>query len=165
MNAMRAITVLSAALVGAFLLTGVVDKLMHWDLFVIALARNPLIPELVAGAVAGATVALEAAVAVALLMPSTRRAGLALGMLLFGFFTVVIAVLLWLAPDAHCGCSFVAGFDRPTVRHCVLNALIALLCGYLFGTGYRPSPTTTGMRKPGAAGTTPSTTSLQRSAP
>lgn len=165
MKAMHAITVLSAALVGAFLLTGVADKLLHWDLFVIALARNPLIPEALAGAVAGGAVALEAAVAVALLKPSVRRTGLLLGMFLFSFFTAVIAVLLWLAPDAHCGCSFVAGFDRPTVRHLALNALIALLCGYLFGTGHRPSPTNTGMRVPGAAGTTPSTTSLPRSTP
>ena len=165
MKAMHAITALSAVLVGAFLLTGVVDKLIHWDLFVIALAKNPLIPEPLAGGVAGGTVALEAAIAVTLLMPSTRRTGLLLGMALFCFFTAVIAVLLWLAPDAHCGCSFVTGFDRPTVRHGVLNGLIALLCGYLFGTGPRPSPTTTGMRVPGAAGTTPSTTSLQRSAP
>ncbi|CAG1770411.1 hypothetical protein BAC2_01025 [uncultured bacterium] len=165
MRAMKAITFLSAALVGALLCAGVADKLMHWELFVIALARNPLIPEALAGAVAGGTIALEAAVAAVLFVPSTRRTGLLLGALLFGSFAVIIALLLWLAPAAHCGCSFIAGFDRPTVPHLLLNVLIALLCGYLFATGHRPSPTITGMRVPGAAATTSSTTSLQRSAP
>ena len=162
---MKVITGISAALISAFLFVGVADKLMHWDMFVFALGKNPLVPALLAGAVAGGVIAIEAVVACALLPPATRRTGLLLGMVLFGLFSVVIALLLWLAPASQCGCSFIAGFDKPTVRHLLLNLLIALLCGYLFGTSDRRSPTINGLRMPGAATTTPPTTSHQRSVP
>jgi hypothetical protein len=162
---MKAITGVSAVLISAFLFVGVGDKLMHWDMFVFALGKNPLIPSILSGAVGGGVIAIEAAVACALLPPSTRRTGLLLGMFLFGFFSIVVALLLWLAPASQCGCSFAAGFDKPTARHLLLNVLIALLCGYLFGTAHRRSPTLNGARVPGAATTTPPTTSHQRSVP
>ena len=162
---MRSITFISAALIGAFLLAGVADKLMHWDMFVFALGKNPLIPVALTGAVAGGVVALEAVVASALLVRATRRSGLFLGMLLFAFFSIVVALLLWLAPASHCGCSFIAGFDKPTMQHLLLNVLIALLCGYLFVITSRCSPTNNGMRMPGAALPTPPSTSHSRSVP
>jgi hypothetical protein len=162
---MKAITLISAVLISAFLLTGVADKLLHWDMFVFTLGKNPLIPVRLSGAIAGGVIALETAVAVALLPAATRSMGLILATVLFGVFSVVVALLLWLAPASQCGCSYVAGFDTPSVRHLCLNVLIAFLCGYLRSIGFRRSPTITGVRTPGAAITTPSSISHQRSEP
>jgi hypothetical protein len=162
---MNAITFVASVVVSLFLVFGVADRVMHWPLFVLALSRNPLIPTMLSGAVAGGVLAVETAVALLLLAGRTRRRGLILAMVLFGFFTCVVALLLWLAPAEQCGCSFMSGFDTPTLRHLLLNLLIALLCGYLASTGYRVSPTVNGVRRPGAPATTIPSTSDHRSAP
>jgi hypothetical protein len=162
---MKAITLISAVLISAFLLTGVADKVLHWNMFVVTLGKNPLIPAVLAGAVAGGVIAVETIVAVALLPGPTRRMGMLLATILFAFFSVVVALLFWLAPSTQCGCSFTAGFDTPTVRHLLLNVLITILCGYLCIIGFRRTPANTGAPAPGAAITTPPTTSHPRSEP
>lgn len=162
---MKAITFVASMTVSLFLAFGVADRVMHWPLFVFALGRNPLIPAMLSGAVAGGVLAGESVVALLLLAGRTRRSGLILAMVLFSFFTCVVALLLWLAPAAQCGCSFMSGFDTPTPRHLVLNLLIALMCGYLAFTGYRVSPTVNGVCPPGAPATSIPSTSDQRSAP
>ena len=162
---MKAITLLASVLVSAFLLTGVADKLLHWELFVLALGKNPLIPTAWAGAVGGGVIGVEALVAGLLLPGSTRRWALMLASALFGFFSVVVAFLLWRAPAAQCGCSFSSGFDRPSLRHVVLNILLTFLCGYLVRTGFRTTPTINGVRPPAAPAVTPSPTTDLRSAP
>jgi hypothetical protein len=162
---MRSITIISSVLVSLFLAAGVADKVVHWYMFVLALARNPLVPTMMSGAVAGGVLTVESAVALLLLAGPTRRSGLVLASLLFCSFTCVVALLLWLAPAAQCGCSFMSGFDTPTPHHLLLNVLIALLCGYLCTIGHRVSPTINGVRPPGVTAATISSTSDQRSAP
>lgn len=161
---MKAITFLIAVLVSAFLLVVAVDKVVHWDLFIIALGKNPFIPVVLAGAVGGGVIAIEVVVAGILVPPATRRTGFFLAGLLFGIFAVVTALLLWRAPSLQCGCSFSAGFDTPTLRHVIFDVLLAVLNGYLFRVGYRPSPRTTGVRPPAAPAVTPSIITDQRSA-
>jgi hypothetical protein len=162
---MRFITIISSVLVSLFLVAGVADKLMHWQMLVLALARNPLVPAVMSGAVAGGVLTVESTVALLLLVGATRKSGLVLASLLFSFFTCIVALLLWLAPTAQCGCSFMSGFDTPTPHHLLLNLLIALLCGYLCTVGYRVSPTVNGVRPPGATAATISSTLHQGSAP
>jgi hypothetical protein len=162
---MKRITFAAAVVISAFLFAGVVDKLLHWMPFVSVLAKNPLVPSAIVGAVAGGVIAMEALVG-ALLMPSaTRRYGLALGAVMFLFFSGVIAVLLWVAPTSPCGCSFAMGSGTPSVQHLVLNMLLSFLCAHCFFTGFPTTPATGGMRPPLAPAATPSTTTNQRSAP
>jgi hypothetical protein len=162
---MRPITILTSVLVSLFLAAGVADKVVHWQMFVLALDRNPLIPSMLSGAVAGGVLTAESAIALLLLAGPTRRGGLVLASLLFCFFTCIVALLLWLAPASQCGCSFMSGFDTPTPHHLLLDLLIALLCGYVSYAGYRVSPTANGVRPPGVIATTTSSTSDQRSEP
>ena len=162
---MRPVIIVSSVIVSLFLAAGVTDRVVHWSMFVLALSRNPFIPPMLSGAVAGGVLACESAVALLLLAERTRRSGLFLAMLLFALFTCVIALLLWLAPAAQCGCSFMLDLDTPTLRHLLLNLLIALLCGYLYATGYRVSPAVNGVRPPGVPATSIPSTSDQRSAP
>lgn len=162
---MKAITSAASLLVSAFLFGGVVDKLLHWIPFVVVLAKNPLVPSGAVGAVAGGVIASELLVAALLLPSSTRRSGLGLGAVMFLFFSLVIALLLRVAPSAHCGCSFAMGSGTPSVHHLALNVLLFLLCGYLFMTGFRTSPATGGVRPPLASSAISSTTTHHRSEP
>jgi hypothetical protein len=162
---MKAITCTASVVVSVFLFVGVVDKLLHWMPFVIALVKNPLVPSAVAGAVAGCVIASETLVAALLLPSTTRRYGFGLGAVMFLFFTVVIALLLWIAPATPCGCSFGMGSGTPSVQHLALNILLALLCAYLFITGFRTSPANGGVRPPLASAATSSPTTHHRSEP
>lgn len=128
---MKGVASLSLVAVSGLLVVGAFDKLLHWSFFVFTLQHNPLVGEVLAPAVGGAVIAAEALVGGALLIPRTRRAGLLSALLLFGCFTVVVAVLLMTAPGERCGCTFLFGYDRADVRHLVMNVLLTVLCGVL----------------------------------
>lgn len=131
---MKGIGLLSTFAVSGLLAVGAVDKLVHWSPFVFTLQHNPLLPELVAPAAGGAVIAAELLVAGVLLIPRTRHAGLFAAMLLFGFFTAVVAVLLVAAPGERCGCTFLFGYDRADLRHLVMNILLTALSGFIWHT-------------------------------
>lgn len=128
------ITPLCACAVGGLLGTGVLDKLIHWSPFVFTLEQNPLIPAPLAAAVGGGVVAVESCVAVAILAPRTRHAGFLAASVLFGAFTVVIAVLIVLTPGARCGCTFLLGYDTAEPRHLVINVLLTTLSVFIWRT-------------------------------
>lgn len=129
---MKGIGLLSSFAVSGLLGVGAVDKLLHWSLFVFTLQHNPLLPEPLAPAAGGAVITAELLVAGVLLIPRTRHAGLFAAMLLFGFFTAVVAALLVAVPGERCGCTFLFGYDRADLRHLAMNLLLTTLSGFIW---------------------------------
>ena len=133
-------TTLCALAIGGLLGISAVDKVVHWALFVFTLEYNPLVPASVAPLLGGGVIAVESLLGALLFIPRSRHVGLFAATLLFGAFTIVIAVMMFAAPGERCGCTFLFGYDRAELRHLVLNALLTLLSGFLWHVNAHGSP-------------------------
>jgi len=109
---MNRTTTLCALAIGGLLGVSAVDKVLHWALFVFSLEHNPLVPATLSPLLGGGVIAAEAVLGGMLLFPRTRLAGLCAATLLFGAFTIVVAVMMFAAPGERCGCTFLFGYDR-----------------------------------------------------
>lgn len=114
---------------GSWLLAGLlaysaVDKIIHWQHFLKALALYRVVPAILVPVVSYAIPAAEMVTAVAIAVPLFRTRGLGLAAWLLAAFTVMIGYAAMVAPGVPCGCSFSLGPSRATLGHVVLNTML-----------------------------------------
>jgi len=101
-----------------------VDKIVHWPLFLKALALYRVVPAILLPVVSYAIPAAEMVTALAIVVPWFRTRGLGLAAWLLAAFTVMIGYAAIIAPGIPCGCSFSLGPSRATLGHVLLNVML-----------------------------------------
>lgn len=124
---------------GSWFLAGIlaysaVDKILHWPLFLKALALYRIVPAMLLPAISYAIPALELLAALAIAIPLFRSTGLGIAAWLLAAFTVMIAYAAIVAPGLPCGCSFSLGPSRATPGHVILNTILTALAWALAGS-------------------------------
>lgn len=114
---------------GSWFLAGIlgysgIDKILHWPLFLKALALYRVVPAALLPAMSYTIPALELIAALAIAVPWLRPRGLGLAAWLLAAFTVMIAYAAVVAPGLPCGCSFSLGPTRATFGHVALNVAL-----------------------------------------
>ena len=121
-----------------------VDKILHWTLFLNALALYRVVPVLLVPVISYAIPCVEILAALALIVPVFRTRGLILAAWLLAAFTVMVGYAAIVVPGVPCGCSFSLGPSRATPGHVVLNAMLTGLAWALAslsaGRAVRPAP-------------------------
>jgi uncharacterized membrane protein len=119
-----------------FVYTGV-SKLLHFELFQIVLKQSPLISSY-AKTMSLALPVTELLVALLLLIPAFRIAGLYCSLLLMVIFTGYIAYMLAFSPKLPCSCGGVIA-KLSWTQHLILNCLLTglLVTAIYFINKYR----------------------------
>jgi hypothetical protein len=127
---MRYLDIACRVLIGLLFFTSVVGKAAtrsRFNRFRADLRAMRVVPARLAGPVAAAVCAGEAAVVPLLIFHATAAAGLLFAAGLLTAFGVAIAVLVSRRTDAYCRC-FGFGAQRFGVRHLVRNAALTAAC-------------------------------------
>ena len=128
MNApVRLISILSVGFLALVFLFAGIDKALHFDGFVSALASYAAMPTGVAGYVALPLILTELWVALGLLVPSWRAAAALSAAVLLTVFSVAVAINLYYSPASVCGCWFTITLGRGTRLHVLQNLVLLAL--------------------------------------
>jgi len=137
---------------GSWFLAGIlaysaVDKILHWSLFLKALALYRVVPAILLPAISYTIPALELLTALAIVIPWFRARGLGLAAWLLAGFTTMIGYATIATPGVLCGCSFSLGPTRATPAHFVLNIMLTglawVLASSCAGESARSAPSET----------------------
>lgn len=116
--------IIVAFLVALFTYSGI-DKILHYQEFINALADYTLTPSGWARSLAMPLILAELAIGLGLLVPAWRRQAALCGAVLLGIFTLALIVNYFTGNRGICGCWFTITLAQSTSLHIAQNLVFA----------------------------------------